>query len=324
MKFYYPAYYHDFACLASSCPDTCCAAWEIVIDEETLSFYRSLNGEISDNIRSALAVDDEGDSIFRLQNGRCPFLNEEGLCDIHIKLGEEHTSEICRQHPRFTEEYDGFTEISLSASCPAANDLIFDSVLTPDTYPVPESDGEDELLSMLISSRSKLIRELCDLNDPDSAVRMILEESKKTESAYLGYSCDYYDFDPKTYTAEYLKFLSDEAEILTDDWKRYLGIANASVFDTKKMSELYAEQKEDINKAFAYFLYRTYLKAVNDEYVYLRGLFIVLSVLCCMHISAGCSLSFNETIRLYSKEIEHDPENLDRIREYLHAVSEDN
>ena len=31
--------YDTFACIAGRCPDTCCAGWQILIDEESLERY---------------------------------------------------------------------------------------------------------------------------------------------------------------------------------------------------------------------------------------------------------------------------------------------
>lgn len=40
MIYTYPDYYDKFTCIAGECPATCCAAWEIVIDDESLEKYR--------------------------------------------------------------------------------------------------------------------------------------------------------------------------------------------------------------------------------------------------------------------------------------------
>ena len=40
MEYTYPAYFYDFQCVASECTDTCCAAWEIMIDPVSLKKYR--------------------------------------------------------------------------------------------------------------------------------------------------------------------------------------------------------------------------------------------------------------------------------------------
>ncbi len=34
MRYRRPHYYEQFSCIAGVCPDTCCAGWQIVIDEE--------------------------------------------------------------------------------------------------------------------------------------------------------------------------------------------------------------------------------------------------------------------------------------------------
>ncbi|MBR3170168.1 MAG: flagellin lysine-N-methylase, partial [Lachnospiraceae bacterium] len=63
---------------------------------------------------------------FRLQiDGRCPFLNQCGLCDIVLNLGEEALCRICTDYPRYTFEWGGVTEKSLTLSCPEAERLTF-------------------------------------------------------------------------------------------------------------------------------------------------------------------------------------------------------
>ena len=37
MLYTIPDYYHEFSCIAGECEDTCCAGWQIVIDEKTLA-----------------------------------------------------------------------------------------------------------------------------------------------------------------------------------------------------------------------------------------------------------------------------------------------
>ena len=45
MRYKKPKYYPDFQCIAGSCPDTCCAGWQIVIDEESLEKYSNINSD---------------------------------------------------------------------------------------------------------------------------------------------------------------------------------------------------------------------------------------------------------------------------------------
>lgn len=39
MKYLKPHFYDKFICTAGDCPDTCCAGWQIMIDEESLERY---------------------------------------------------------------------------------------------------------------------------------------------------------------------------------------------------------------------------------------------------------------------------------------------
>ena len=42
----YPDYYQEFTCLGGACPDTCCAQWEVVVDDDTAALYVSVPGEL--------------------------------------------------------------------------------------------------------------------------------------------------------------------------------------------------------------------------------------------------------------------------------------
>lgn len=124
MKVRVPNYFNDFKCIASECEDTCCAGWGIVIDDETKGYYDKVEGEFGETLRSKIVKDDDGDSVFLLNNGNCSFLNENKMCDIYINLGEEHLCHTCKQFPRYTEEFLDLREIGISLSCPEAARII--------------------------------------------------------------------------------------------------------------------------------------------------------------------------------------------------------
>ena len=119
-----PDYFENFKCLAGACPHSCCIGWEVVLDEDSVALYKGVEGPLGEKLRAAMTVDAEGDVCFPLNGGRCPFLDEENLCEIHRQLGQEATSVTCREHPRFTEDFGAFREITLCASCPAAQATI--------------------------------------------------------------------------------------------------------------------------------------------------------------------------------------------------------
>ncbi len=127
MKIVTPQYYEQFRCLASDCPDTCCAGWEVVVDDETAARYEQLGGEnavLKARIAAAIG-EDAGEMVFRAgPGGRCPFLNEGNLCDIQSALGEKGLCRTCRIYPRFVRDYGGVREMGLSLSCPEAARIV--------------------------------------------------------------------------------------------------------------------------------------------------------------------------------------------------------
>ena len=117
MEFTFPNYYKEFSCIAGSCPDTCCAGWQIVIDNKTLKKYQHFKGPFHNRLHNDI---DWKEHVFRQYNRRCAFLNEENLCDIYTEAGPKMRCDTCRNYPRHIEEFEGLREISLSLSCPEA------------------------------------------------------------------------------------------------------------------------------------------------------------------------------------------------------------
>ena len=50
MLFVFPDYYKKFKCIKSECRHNCCIGWEIDIDPDTYSFYRSVGNIFDENI----------------------------------------------------------------------------------------------------------------------------------------------------------------------------------------------------------------------------------------------------------------------------------
>lgn len=143
MKTKVPYYYKNFKCIASECPDTCCAGWEIIIDDDTHEKYKNVPGKFGDILRSKITLYEDGEPGFILEGDDCPFLNKNKLCDIYSELGEDYLCNTCKQFPRFIEEYGSIREIGISISCPEAARLILDS----DKKVQFEIDEDDELVS---------------------------------------------------------------------------------------------------------------------------------------------------------------------------------
>ena len=159
MKLRVPDYFDDFSCLAGACPHSCCMEWEVVLDEDTARRYRALPGPLGERLRAAMQLDGE-DWCFPLRGGRCPFLNQENLCEVHLTLDEAATSVTCREHPRFVEDYGTFREVTLSASCPEANRLLLSSeapLLFPERTDDTPAEAGDEWLTWLLPLRERML-----------------------------------------------------------------------------------------------------------------------------------------------------------------------
>ena len=108
MKYHKPSFFDQFKCIGSACTDTCCAGWEIEVDETTAEGYLTEKGAFGDRLRREIGSE-PGEYFFKLQDNRCPFLNKENLCDIFINLGEDRLCDICREHPRFYNWFGDYT-----------------------------------------------------------------------------------------------------------------------------------------------------------------------------------------------------------------------
>ena len=102
MRYIKPHYYDAFKCIADQCPETCCAGWQIVIDEDSLEKYSRIENSFGNRIRNSV---DWEEGIFYQYDRRCAFLNEKNLCDLQSELGEEALCDTCRRYPRHVEEY---------------------------------------------------------------------------------------------------------------------------------------------------------------------------------------------------------------------------
>ena len=187
-----PDFYDHFLCIGDSCKDCCCIGWELDIDDDTFEYYKSVPGPFGDRLRGCMSAarkvspdapgddslfgDDGGSTMYRLKiDGRCPFLNSKNLCDIVLNLGPQALCQICSEYPRYSFEFDGAVEKSLTISCEEAGRLMFLSDVPigfveteaggwmpsdgpeADAYS-PENDPDEEIFRTISLIRSASIR----------------------------------------------------------------------------------------------------------------------------------------------------------------------
>ncbi len=141
MLYIKPDYYPLFHCTADKCEATCCAGWQIVVDEDSLARYKEESGAYGDILRSRI---DWEEGIFKQDKcKRCAFLKENGLCEMYEKLGEESLCVTCTNYPRHIEEFENIREITLAISCPEAAHIIL-SKNAPVRFVEEEVEEEEE------------------------------------------------------------------------------------------------------------------------------------------------------------------------------------
>lgn len=152
MKVRIPSYYKNFSCIGGKCEDTCCAGWEIDIDERSYDYYQNLPGAFGEKVRGCIKeYERDGQDAYEahgfiLKEGkRCPFLREDGLCEMILTLGEDAICDVCTYTPRNFLEYGGMREISISPSCGEAGRLIFGSPERVE-FVTEEEEGELDLV----------------------------------------------------------------------------------------------------------------------------------------------------------------------------------
>lgn len=139
MKLRVPGYYKQFTCIADRCIDNCCfGGWQIDIDKETIDYYDTVQGDFGDRLKKY--VDKEA-GCFNLNNGQCPFLLNNNLCEIYKELGPEHMGLVCTQFPRFTEYYGNIKETGIGMACEEAARIILNDS-TP--FILEETDIDEE------------------------------------------------------------------------------------------------------------------------------------------------------------------------------------
>lgn len=318
-----PACFRSFQCIASRCPDTCCAGWEIDLDEEILERYRQVPGELGCRIREKLCQKD-GFTGFSLENGRCPFLNEENLCRLILELGEEALSVTCREHPRFLEEYGELQETCLAISCPEAARLLLTegfslhAVTTEEPSPV-EEDLDEALLRELCGFRSRLFALAA--GPLWEHIPIIIEETCQMQ-AELDARCFGIEGGPTPppkwnlsgffRTVEDMEFTSPRLPNLLKKLPE--------AFD---LQELFSREEERAGTLMCYFLYRYVLRAVwNGDLIdkVLFAVYATAAILAMATVTEGED-PLTEAAILFSREVEHSDGNLDLLLGYLIDIS---
>ena len=263
MKLYAPKYYKNFKCIADRCDHSCCIGWEIDIDSDTLKKYKNLKNSYRDIIMDSISMVDTPH--FKLgECDRCHHLDEHGLCQIIINVGEDFLCDICREHPRFYN-YTSVAEVGIGMSCTEAARLI----LTSPDYATLEEIGDvstefDDNYFDGCTERSKVY---AILQDPECSYTERLDKIYRKYSIHKGedrqwleilYSLEYLDY---AHRKLFMNYSSDHRPHGTDEYmERFL-----AYLIYRHCTEAFDEEDFCSRLAFCLFCERLFASLICSE-----------------------------------------------------------
>ena len=302
MKYVRPDYFDRFECIKGDCRHSCCTGWEIDIDDESYERFLNVPGELGNRLKSAISKGADGPYFAMRADGRCPFLNDDGLCDLILGLGKDSLCQICADHPRFRSFYSDREEIGLGLCCEAAGRMILSN--TDQVRFIEE--GEEKLTAdeeELLSLRAELT---------EIAQNRTWSVNERVERMLA-----YAELELETDLQSRAAFLMT-LEHLEDTWPERLARL-ASAADISPLAET-KETEVAFEQLMVYLLCRHLPAALEDDDLAGHILYCVLiwRIIRALVALEGFSMEgIVEICREYSAEIEYSDENIGAILDRL-------
>ncbi len=252
MKLRVPDYYDEFQCIAGNCKDNCCVGgWEIDIDDETYEYYQSLTGDIGERLRSNIIKNEDGDYCFRLVDGRCPMLTDEGLCIVHKELGEKYLGVVCNQFPRYSEYYGTVKESGIGMACEEAARIMLckDRPFSMNVKPLKEDYETDSEYNSEYAAKIFAVREMIfhilnnDMLSIHEKLIIILSAGSSVQEAINDGNYDNIKDIMDSYTKEYGAELLEDTRNMYDNGE----FGNISLHDSIREIFIPYEEMEVLN-----------------------------------------------------------------------------
>lgn len=307
MKTVYPDYYKSFRCIAEKCTHSCCVGWEIDIDSKSLDSYGRVTGSLGKRLQSSISLEDTPHFILD-RNERCPFLNCQGLCDIYISLGEKSLCDICREHPRFYNEFQNTVETGLGLCCEEAARLI---ITKPE--PVKLSGVSEASPQALLSLRNHAL---------EIIQSRALSIPQRLERLMQLFDMELREFDIPSYAKLFYSL-----ERLDERWSYLLRllIKGFTPQEEKRFDLFMQNRQTEYEQLLHYLIYRHLIKGKDFKEAGIYAVFACLgySLIHGLGVAIFSRKSdFTvadqlEAVRLFSSEIEYSDENLQLLLDYL-------
>lgn len=351
MIYSYPNYYEKFKCIASDCIDTCCAKWQIVIDDDSKEKYMEYKGEYQKILFKSI---DWNKGVFKHNKcGKCAFLRDDMLCDMYMHMGKDSLCTTCRDYPRHTEEFENIREISLSLSCPEVARILMG--MTDKVAFISKEDDEEEvfdefdffMFSNLEDIREEILNVIQNRNlNIRDRIGKVLQIGVSAQRHYDEGNLILWDEleeeDKVCVNNEYellnkqFLFLLEELELLSSDWEKVLRDTYELLFekdedefidDKEKFKEWWAKSSLTpmeivLEQIIVYFISIYLLGAVYDENIigkieacvgHAIEIFMLLMARWIKNDEQLAMDDLTEIVYRYSREIEHSDENLEQV-----------
>ena len=342
MEYLYPDYYKKFQCIASKCEDTCCAGWQIAIDERSLKKYKNVKGVFGNRLKNCINWKEQ---VFEQSYHRCAFLNELNLCDLYLELGEDALCKTCKRYPRHIEEFENLREIMLSLSCPEACRLILGNKNPTKFFRMEKKTQYEEyecfdfLFFTKLEDGREFLFSLITREDLDFSVKMAIALSFAHDFQRRIQNDQLFEVDdllikyqkesmPDILQEKFLHFTGDynekmvwlhlviqeykKLEPLETEWfirldkgLEILGDLESASYSQKKKQFLkdYCNMDKELEQVFITLLYTYFLGAVYDYDVLTKVKFIVISVILIRELDFACWLE-NESTFTFCDQVE--------------------
>ena len=291
------------------------------IDNETMDIYKNMHTEFALKIRENIVKNEENTYSFKLLEGeRCPFLNKNNLCDIITNCGEDSICYICKEHPRFYNDFLNVTEYGLGLCCEEVvrllleNDEPLEFVVFNDEDEFYETDEtEEENYNKLFDLRNEIFEILNTTKSYNDKIEKILSVAEK-------------------FCGEKVELLSDDeifeiyekTEPINNEWVEYfeeLKKSKCEIYEKEKPFDEESNGDSKYSKLLNYIIFRHLLKVIFSDVAHVQKYlgFCISSArfikLC--DIKTYTEKGFvSETDRInnvkrWSKQIEYSDENVD-------------
>ncbi len=300
-------YYKSFHCIASKCKHSCCEKWQIDIDKKSLRKYKKAKGNLKKELISGV---DFSHSCYKMNNGRCAFLDSENLCKIIKDSGEKFLCQVCADHPRVRNYFFNRVETGLSLACEEAGRIILNS---DHIFLVDKKGNKAEYKgkNFSLKFREKILSVVRDSSLPYSVayLKNFSESEKETNVKKI---------IEKILTLE----IMNESFIIT--LNNVKSSISATPLSSKLLTDISEKLKSQTKNLLLYLIYRhcsvksdkvnmqVRVKYVVDTFIYIIYMYIVRS-----KTEGESSELFIDVCREYSAEIEYSDDNLYEMYDFF-------